>query len=36
LNEALVVTTTRKADGSPEMRNADTSTMQYSVNKAAS
>jgi hypothetical protein len=35
-NQALVLTTTRKADGSPEMRNADTSTMLYSVTKASS
>jgi hypothetical protein len=29
-NEALVLTTTRKADGTPEARGADTSTMIYS------
>jgi hypothetical protein len=37
--EALVLTTTRKADatgdGTPEGRNADTSTMMYSFTKAA-
>jgi hypothetical protein len=36
MNEALVLTTTRKADGSPEGRNSDTSMMIYSVTKAAS
>jgi hypothetical protein len=38
MNEALVLTTTRKGDGdgAPEGRNADTSTMMYSVTKAAS
>ena len=32
-NEALVITTVRKADGAPAMRNADTSMMIYSVTK---
>jgi hypothetical protein len=32
-NEALVITTVRKADGSPSMKNADTSMMIYSVTK---
>jgi len=34
-NEALVLTTTRKADGTPEGRNADTSTLIYSFTKPA-
>jgi hypothetical protein len=34
-NEAIVLTTIRKADGSAEGRNADTSTMMYSFTKAA-
>jgi hypothetical protein len=34
-NEALVITTVRKADGSPTMKNADTSMMIYSVSKTA-
>jgi hypothetical protein len=32
-NEALVITTVRKADGTPSQRNADTSMMIYSVTK---
>jgi hypothetical protein len=34
-NEALVITTVRKADGSPTLKNADTSMMIYSVTKSA-
>jgi hypothetical protein len=34
-NEALVITTVRKADGTPAMKNADTSMMIYSVTKSA-
>jgi hypothetical protein len=34
-SEALVLTTTRKGDDTPEGRNADTSTMIYSYTKAA-
>jgi len=33
--EALVITTYRKANGSPAQRNADTSTMFYSLTKTA-
>jgi hypothetical protein len=33
--EALVITTVRKADGTPAQRNADTSMMIYSLNKTA-
>jgi hypothetical protein len=38
MNEALVLTTTRKGDGegAPEGRNADTSTMMYTITKATS
>ncbi len=32
-NEALVFTTFRKKDGTPSQRNADTSTMLYSITK---
>ena len=33
--QALVITTIRKADGTPAGRNADTSMMIYSVTKTA-
>jgi hypothetical protein len=32
-DEALVLTTVRKGDGSPSLKNADTSMMLYSVSK---
>lgn len=32
-NEAVVITTMRKADGTPAQKNADTSTLLYSVTK---
>ncbi len=32
-NEAIVITTMRKADGTPAQKNADTSTLLYSVTK---
>lgn len=32
-NEAIVITTVRKADGTPAQKNADTSTLLYSVTK---
>ena len=34
-DQALVITTIRKADGAPSQRNADTSEMIYSVKAAA-
>jgi hypothetical protein len=33
-NEALVITTVRKADGAPSLKNADTSMVIYNVSKA--